>query len=235
MWQLRKITDFPSPPSTLVSHGYPHRLQPPLPAPAPSPVNPLRSLNTLTCTYTTCEHTRAQKKKKRTQIYAGGYSCERALTHTQESSPSLPPSQSSSYLAAKSSHGNALVNLPLCSLVLINWFKWKCAVKWHRALVLVSEIAPSLLQKLSSYLVKTSSHLTLPNFFFFINLFPTCCPLSSITTTDLFDYSYQPRQASSHSKLASHPRPPCPHGSLAPPLISQHGHYHGQLHREGLR
>ncbi len=30
------------------------------------------------------------------------------------------------------------------------------------------------------------------------------------------------------------PCPLCPHGSLALPLISEHGHYHGQLHREGL-
>lgn len=58
MWQLRKITDFPSPPSMLVSHGYPRRLQqlpsPPVPPPPKAPqcatVNPLHSLNMLTCT-----------------------------------------------------------------------------------------------------------------------------------------------------------------------------------------
>lgn len=157
MWQLRKITDFPSPPSTLVSHGYPHRLHPPPPAPAPSPVNPLRSLNTLTCTYTTCEHTRAQKNAHRFMqevIHASVHS----LTHRSH----LPPSQSSSYLAAKSSHGNALVNLPLCSLVLINRFKWKYAVKWHRALVLVSESPPPFCRNSPVTLSKPAliSHLT---------------------------------------------------------------------------
>ncbi len=114
-------------------------------------VNLLYSLNTytLTCTYTTCEYTHrytsTKKKKTHTDLCKRLFMRACAHSHTESSPylpPSLPPSHSSSYLAAKSSHGNTLVNLPLCSLVLINRFKWECEAEWHRARVLVSEPPP---------------------------------------------------------------------------------------------